>query len=59
MVKIIQYNVEVTQVDNREQIIKGFSWAPEMSLCSRSTKARTHTKWKIHSEKLILYTWLL
>lgn len=42
------------RTDNKKQIIKGFLWAPEMSSCSGSTKARTLSKWKIHSEKLTL-----
>lgn len=44
MVEIIQNTVAVSGGDNREQIIKGLLWVPEISLCSESKKARTHSK---------------
>lgn len=54
MIEIIPNNIKISEGDNKEQI-KGLLLDWEMSLCSWSTKARTHSKWKIHSEKLTLY----
>lgn len=43
MVELIQNTIEIPEGDNGQQITRCPLYAPEMSLCSRSTKVRIHS----------------